>query len=219
MYPLFKRLFDIGLTLTSLVVLSPVIIVIAVLIKITDSGPVFYRGVRVGRGNRPFIMLKFRTMVANADKIGVSSTALDDPRITSIGRFLRRYKLDELPQLFNVLVGEMSFVGPRPEIQKFVDLFTEEESAILSVPPGITDWASLWNSDEGAILAGSPDPDRDYLVKIRPIKIRFQLEYVKKRSFLVDMGILIRTGIAVLSKSKAPALADIERDSQDVTNS
>jgi len=132
-------------------------------------------------------------MVADAEKIGGPSTADDDPRITKLGRFLRKYKLDELSQLINVLRGEMSLVGPRPEVQHYVDMFTEEEKAILSVRPGITDWASLWNPDEGAILAGSPDPEKAYMEKIRPQKLKLQLKYVRKHSFWIDLKIILLT--------------------------
>lgn len=137
-------------------------------------------------------------MVVNAEELGGPSTADDDPRITKIGKWCRKYKLDELPQLINVLRGEMSFVGPRPEVQHYVDMFTEKERAILSVRPGITDWASLWNPDEGAVLAGSPDPERTYMEKIRPTKIELQLKYVKKLSFLIDLQIITQTFLTIL---------------------
>jgi lipopolysaccharide/colanic/teichoic acid biosynthesis glycosyltransferase len=137
-------------------------------------------------------------MVMNADAIGPSSTAADDPRITPLGRILRKYKFDELPQLINVFKGEMSLVGPRPEVESYVTLFSEEEKQILSVPPGITDWASLWNSDEGAVLAGYEDPEKAYMELIRPEKLRLQLEYVRRHSFWVDLSILIQTALAVL---------------------
>jgi len=129
----------------------------------------------------------------DAERLGASSTPDDDGRITRIGWFLRRHKLDELPQLINVLVGDMSLVGPRPEVKKFTDLYMDEETAILTVRPGITDWASLWNSDEGTLLKGSRDPDRDYFEKIRPEKIRLQLKYVQDRSFRTDVKILFLT--------------------------
>ena len=145
-------------------------------------------------------------MVVNADRIGGPSTAGDDPRVTPVGRFLRRTKLDELPQLLNVLLGDMSFVGPRPEVKQYVDMYTEEEKAILTVRPGITDWASLWNPDEGAVLAGSDDPERDYLEKIRPQKLRWQLEYVRRRSFWVDIVIIAQTIRTVASRHESPAL-------------
>ena len=217
MYPAAKRLFDIVFALLGLALTLPLFAVIAFLIKRDSEGPVFYRAPRVGKDGKPFKMLKFRTMVANADKIGGPSTANDDPRITRVGRFLRRYKLDELPQLINVLKGEMSFVGPRPEVQQYVDMYTEEEKAILTVKPGITDWASLWNSDEGAVLAGSPDPEKAYLELIRPTKVKLQLEYVRKRSFLTDLGILLRTVMAVVCRSTSPAVSGggEERRSRD----
>jgi len=139
-------------------------------------------------------------MVVDAEKMGVSSTSDDDQRITRIGKFLHKYKLDELPQLINVLKGEMSIVGPRPEVQHYVDMFTEEEKAILSVRPGITDWASLWNPDEGAILAGSTYPEKTYMEKIRPEKIRLQLKYVRERSFWGDLKIIFQTILTVILK-------------------
>jgi len=197
-----KRIFDIIASATGLVIFSPLMLVIAYLIKREDGGPVFYRGVRVGRYGKPFRIYKFRTMVVNAEKVGGPSTADDDPRITRIGKVLRKYKLDELPQLINVLKGEMSIVGPRPEVQFYVDMFTEEEKAILSVRPGITDWASLWNPDEGAILAGSPDPEKTYMEKIRPTKIKLQLKYVKERSFWVDLKIIALTILTVITKRR-----------------
>jgi len=188
-----KRLFDIVFSLLGLMLTTPILLILAILIKREDGGPVFYRGVRVGLHGNPFRIFKFRTMVVNAEKIGGSSTADDDPRITKIGKFIRKYKLDELPQLINVLKGEMSFVGPRPEVQHYVNMYTNEEKAILNVKPGITDWASMWNSDEGAILAGSTDAEKTYMEKIRPEKIRLQLKYVKERSFWVDVIMVFQT--------------------------
>ena len=188
-----KRLFDIVFSLLGLMLTTPILLILAILIKREDGGPVFYRGVRVGRHGKLFRIFKFRTMVVNAEKIGGSSTADDDPRITKIGKFIRKYKLDELPQLINVLKGEMSFVGPRPEVQHYVNMYTNEEKAILNVKPGITDWASMWNSDEGAILAGSTDAEKTYMEKIRPEKIRLQLKYVKERSFWVDVIMVFQT--------------------------
>ena len=192
-----KRFFDIAMALAGLLVLSPVLLAVAAWIKLDSPGPVFYRGRRVGFKGASFRIFKFRTMVVNADRIGGSSTSNDDPRITRAGKALRRHKLDELPQLLNVLVGNMSLVGPRPEVEHYVQMFTEEEKAILTVRPGITDWASLWNPDEGSLLAGSVDPERTYLEKVRPGKLRLQLEYVRNRTFFADLGILIRTMAAV----------------------
>ncbi|MBM2832909.1 MAG: pglB [Candidatus Brocadiaceae bacterium] len=197
---MLKRLFDIVCSLLGLIVFFPILLILALIIKREDGGPVFYRGVRVGRNGKLFKIFKFRTMVVNAEKIGGSSTADDDPRITKIGKFMRKHKLDELSQLINVLKGEMSFVGPRPEVQHYVNMYTDEEKIILSVKPGITDWASLWNSDEGAILAGSPDPEKTYLEMIRPEKIRLQLQYVKKHSLRVDVKIILQTILKIMKK-------------------
>lgn len=202
-----KRLFDIIFGVLALAIASPVMLFIAVRLKIDDGGPVFYRGRRVGRHGVPFFMLKFRTMVIDAERRGGPSTAADDPRITGVGLLLRRYKLDELPQLVNVVRGDMSFVGPRPEVEKYVAMFTEEERAILTVRPGITDWASLWNSDEGALLAGSSDPERTYLEIIRPHKVRLQLAYVRRQSFTTDLRIIAETIAAVVLRRPAPAVA------------
>ncbi|MCK5094359.1 MAG: sugar transferase [Spirochaetes bacterium] len=190
---MLKSLFDTVFSFIGLVVFLPLMATIVILIRKEDGGPIFYRGIRVGRYGRPFKIFKFRTMVANAEKLGGPSTADDDPRITKTGKFLRKYKLDELPQLINVLKGEMSFVGPRPEVQHYVDMFTEEEKAILNVRPGITDWASLWNPDEGAILKGSKDPEKAYMEKIRPEKLKLQLKYVREGSFRIDLKIILLT--------------------------
>jgi lipopolysaccharide/colanic/teichoic acid biosynthesis glycosyltransferase len=188
-----KRLFDIVFSILGLAISLPIFICLALRIKREDRGPIFYRGLRVGKDGKLFRMFKYRTMVANADKIGGFSTADDDPRITKTGKVIRRLKLDELPQLLNVLKGDMSFVGPRPEVKHYVDMYTEDEKAILTVRPGITDWASLWNSDEGAVLAGSPDPEKTYMDKIRPEKIRLQLKYVRERTSWIDIKIILAT--------------------------
>jgi len=197
---MIKRIFDISFSMIGLIILSPLLLIIAYLIKKEDGGPIFYRGVRIGQFGKPFRIFKFRTMVVNADKIGGPSTADDDPRITKIGKILRKYKIDELPQLVNVLKGEMSIVGPRPEVPFYVDMFTEEEKRILDVKPGITDWASLWDCDEGAILAGSSDPEKTYMEKIRPIKIKLQLRYVDNHSFFTDLKIIFLTILTVITK-------------------
>jgi lipopolysaccharide/colanic/teichoic acid biosynthesis glycosyltransferase len=195
-----KRLSDILISSIVLLFAAPIIAALALMIKKEDRGPVLYRGVRTGLGGKPFRIFKFRTMVVDAEKIGGSSTADDDPRITRMGKLIRRYKFDELPQFLNVLLGDMSLVGPRPEVKYYTDMYTESEKAILTVRPGITDWASLWNSDEGAALAGIKDPEKYYLEKIRPEKIRLQLEYVQRRSFLTDMSILVRTFWAIAGR-------------------
>ncbi|HCM36465.1 MAG: hypothetical protein A3J30_04610 [Candidatus Wildermuthbacteria bacterium RIFCSPLOWO2_02_FULL_47_9c] len=193
-----KRLLDLVLSSIGLFLASPFLLIIALAIKLDLPGPVFYRGVRVGKHGKQFRMFKFRSMVANADKIGGPSTAGDDPRLTPVGKLLKKYQLDELPQLFNVLRGEMSIVGPRPEVPLYVDMMTEEEKrVILSVRPGMTDWASLWNFHEGEILRGSKDPEKTYQEKIRPEKIRLQMKYVKERNLWVDLKIIVKTVLEI----------------------
>jgi lipopolysaccharide/colanic/teichoic acid biosynthesis glycosyltransferase len=188
-----KRLCDIVVSAVALLLLLPVFTVVGILIKLDSPGPVFHRGTRIGRHGRPFHIFKFRTMVVGADTKGPSSTTADDPRITPIGRFIRRFNLDELPQFINVFKGEMSIVGPRPQVLWAVELYTEEERTILSVRPGITDWATIWIRDEGELLRGSTDPDKDYLEKIWPEKRRLQLEYVRNHSVWVDLQIMFKT--------------------------
>lgn len=190
---MIKRLFDIGCSAIGLVILAPVLFLLAFWIKLEDGGRILYRGERVGRFGKPFKMLKFRTMVFNAEQLGGSSTADGDLRITRFGRFLRKYKFDELPQLFNVLLGDMSFVGPRPQVSWAVDLYTTEERALLSVRPGITDYASIRFRNEAEILCGSTNPDRDYLEKIAPEKIRLGLKYVDNQTFWLDVKIILAT--------------------------
>ena len=208
-----KRIFDIIVSILCLVVFSPAFLTAALIIKLGDGGSVFYRGTRIGKDGKPFRIFKFRTMVVDAEKIGGPSTADDDPRITRIGKFLRKTKLDELPQIINVLTGEMSIVGPRPEVPVYVDMFSEEEKAILSVRPGITDYASIWNPDEGAALKGSDDPERVYKEKIRPKKIELQLRYIKERSFLTDIKIIMQTFKAVVGRRKPALLGEEKNDS------
>lgn len=189
-----KRLFDITFSSLGLIILSPLLIIIALIIKLESKGPVLYKGIRVGRHGKPFKVYKFRSMVANAEDLGGPSTPADDPRLTKIGKFLKKYQLDEIPQLINVVKGEMSLVGPRPEVQMYVDKFSKEErKTILSVQPGMTDYASLWNFHEGEVLRGSADPEKTYLEKIRPKKIELQLKYVKERSFCGDIKLILRT--------------------------
>lgn len=198
---MFKRLFDIIVSFTGLLIISPVLLTIALYIKAGGGGPVFYRGLRVGKNGRIFSIYKFRTMVVDAEKIGGVSTADDDPRITIVGKFLRTYKLDELPQLINVLKGEMSIVGPRPEVPSEVETYTDEEKRVLDVQPGITDWASLTFHNEGEILRGSIDPHQTYREKIKPEKMKLAMRYVDNRSFFTDIHIILQT-IAMLVKSR-----------------
>jgi lipopolysaccharide/colanic/teichoic acid biosynthesis glycosyltransferase len=198
-----KRLFDLTISAIALLFLSPLFLLIAACLHTICGGPVFYSGKRVGLRGKVFKMHKFRTMVPDAEQLGGSCTGADDPRITRFGSWLRQVKLDELPQLLNVFLGEMSLVGPRPEVAEFVALFNAEERAILSVRPGITDWASIWDCDEGRVLAGSSNPERIYLERIRPEKIRLQLEYVRRHSFGTDLTILFETvRVLILRPSK-----------------
>jgi len=193
-----KRLFDVIASSAGLVVLLPLLAVLAIVLKRESTGAVFYRGLRAGQHGRPFRIFKFRTMVVDADKLGGPTSSADDPRITRVGSFLRRYKLDELPQLINVLKGEMSLVGPRPEVVQEVLLYTDEEKRLLEVRPGITDWASIRFRNEGEILRGSDDPHQTYREKIRPEKIRLGLEYVRCHSFMTDCKIILRTLKAIV---------------------
>ena len=201
-----KRIFDLSVATLGLIALSPILIGIIIWIKIDSKGDVFYRGMRIGRNGKSFRIFKFRTMVMNAESIGPSSTSGDDPRITKIGSFMRKYKIDELPQLINVVKGEMSLVGPRPEVNRFVDMYNEEEKAILTTRPGITDWASLKFPNEDEILKAHadeyPDADDAYAVYIRPEKLRLQLAYVKNHNLLTDLRILYKTFAVIINKIK-----------------
>ncbi|HEY8686951.1 MAG TPA: sugar transferase [Chloroflexota bacterium] len=190
---------DLVVALAGLLLASPAFVVVALLIRREDGGPVFYTPIRVGKGGRPFRMYKFRTMLVNADRIGGPSTAGDDPRLTRFGARIRRYKVDELPQLINVVRSEMSLVGPRPEVQHYVDMYSPAEREILSVKPGITDWASIKYRNEAEILRGAADPEQAYMERIRPGKIALGLEYVRRQSVWVDLSILAATARAVLT--------------------
>lgn len=200
-----KRVFDITVALFATVAALPVLVLLALAVKVTSSpGPTLYRGLRAGLGGRPFRILKFRTMVQNADQLGGPSTSGDDPRLTRIGRVMRRFKLDELPQLLNVLAGDMSFVGPRPEVLSEVEEYTEEQRQILQIRPGITDWASIWNSNEESVLAGAADPHEAYKRLIQPTKLRLQLAYCHERTFLVDVEILLGTLLKLFRPTWVP---------------
>lgn len=175
-----------------ILILFPFLVVLSLLIPLTSKGPVFYRGDRAGLHGKPFKIYKFRTMVVDAEKIGGPSTGLNDPRITPIGKFLRRYKLDELPQLINILKGEMSFVGPRPQVERYTNLYKGEETIILSVRPGITDYASVHFVNMDSTL-GDGDVDRKYATEVEPYKNILRIKYVNEQSFFVDMKILYQT--------------------------
>ena len=203
--PVAKRMLDLSLSSVGLLLLTPLMAVIAALVKLEDGGSAFYRATRIGRAGRPFHMLKFRSMVTGADRIGGPIAADNDPRVTRVGRVLRKWKLDELPQLVNVLRGEMSLVGPRPEVSEYVALFTTEERAILEVCPGLTDWASLWACRQGALLAEYGDANQAYLALIRPTKLKLQLLYISDGSFRTDCQILALTALRLLGWRGLPA--------------
>lgn len=196
---MIKIIFDIIFSFLGLIITAPILLLFAALIKLDSRGPVFYRGLRSGSYGKPFKIFKFRSMVVNADKIGGPSTSADDSRLTKFGKFLRKYNLDELPQLINILKGEMSFVGPRPEVPSEIETYEEEiRRIILSVRPGMTDLATLANIHEEEILKGSSDPHQTYREKIKPEKIRLGLEYVKTKSFQLDLKIIFKTIISAI---------------------
>jgi lipopolysaccharide/colanic/teichoic acid biosynthesis glycosyltransferase len=186
-----------------LLILSPVFIILWLAVKIGSPGPVFYRQQRVGKGNKDFTLLKFRSMYIDADKKGqLITVGKRDPRVTGIGYYLRKFKLDELPQLINVLRGDMSLVGPRPEVRKYVNYYTPEQMKVLSVRPGITDPASIAFSNENDLLAGKEDPEKYYIEEIMPQKLALNLEYIRRQSFWRDIGFILKTFMAVFIKRK-----------------
>jgi len=187
-----KTIFDTTFALLALIIISPVFIIISFAVKITSDGEIFYKGVRAGKNNVPFKIYKFRTMVQNAENIGGHSTALNDFRLTTIGRFLRRYKLDELPQFINILKGDMSLVGPRPQVIYYTNKYKGEFKLILSTKPGLTDLATLYFFDMDKVL-GSKNVNEKYAIEIEPIKNLLRLKYVKEQSFFLDIRILIET--------------------------
>jgi lipopolysaccharide/colanic/teichoic acid biosynthesis glycosyltransferase len=193
-----KRLLDISAALLGLLVTSPILLMSALAIKLTSRGPVLFRQERVGQNFRPFRINKFRSMVVDAPNQGRAITAGADPRITGIGHFLRKTKLDELPQLWNVLVGEMSLVGPRPEVAKYVELFHQDYEEILLVRPGITDPASIEFRNESELLGQAADPEVEYVRNILPRKITLSRTYIRERSFLGDLGIILRTFLKIV---------------------
>lgn len=193
-----KRLFDLFFVIPGLLLLAPVLLTIALIIKLKDGGDVMFKQVRVGQHGKNFEVLKFRTMVLNAEKLGDKVTTGDDPRITPIGHILRKYKFDELPQLINVLKGEMSLVGPRPEVPEYVEFYPDDvRNIVLSVPPGMTDRASIEFVNENELLSGSKDPVDDYKNKVLPIKLEYYVDYVKRRSLYLDFTLIIKTIVAI----------------------
>ena len=189
---MLKRIFDIISSLFGLILLSPFMIIIAILIKLDSKGPIFFKQVRVTKNGREFKIFKYRTMRVGSDKFS-QITVGKDSRITKVGDFLRKYKLDEIPQLINVLIGDMSLVGPRPEVPKYVALYTEEQKEILKVRAGITDYASIEFSNENDILANEADPEKAYIEKIMPKKIELNKKYLSEISILTDIKIILLT--------------------------
>ncbi len=193
-----KRTFDIIASGLGLICLSPLFIFLAVWIKLDSKGPVFYRQTRVGRGNKDFRLFKFRSMRPDSDKLGLITVGGRDPRVTRSGYYIRKYKLDEFPQLINVFKGDMSLVGPRPEVRKYVDMYTPEQMHVLDVRPGITSLASIRYRNENDLLAAADDPDRCYIEQVMPDKLAIDLEYVKHASLSTDIRLIFSTLRAIL---------------------
>lgn len=197
MYIISKRIFDIFSSAIALLVFSPFFLIIALFIVLDSRGGVFYAQVRVGKNGKEFRLLKFRSMRPNSDKAG-ELTVGNDSRVTKIGRFIRKFKLDEIPQLINILKGEMSVVGPRPEVPRYVKLYSQEQLKVLDVLPGLTDYASLEYLDEQKILGKAEDPEKAYIEEVMPEKLRLNLKYIKERSLLVDIGLIFKTLLGIL---------------------
>lgn len=193
-----KRTFDVFAAAVGLALLSPLLAIAALAVRLSSPGPIFFRQERVGRGFKPFFILKFRSMVQDAPQRGAAVTSGEDPRITRVGRILRATKIDELPQLVNVLRGEMSLVGPRPEVPKYVELFRADYEEILRVRPGITDLASLKYHDEASILGQAEDPEREYIERVLPEKIKLAKEYVARSSVFFDLRVILATVVRVV---------------------
>ena len=188
-----KRLFDITASFFGILILSPLFIFISLWVGLSSKGGVFYKQIRVGRNNKDFKLYKFRSMRVNSDKQGLLTVGSKDSRITKAGYFIRKYKIDELPQLFNVLKGDMSFVGPRPEVRRYVDLYSEEQMKVLSVRPGITDPASIKYRNENDLLSSASTPEEYYIQHIMPDKLKINIDYINKRTFVKDIKIIFQT--------------------------
>lgn len=190
---IIKRIFDIVCSGLGLIILSPFLLFVAIRIKMGSDGPVFFKQIRVGEKGKEFKILKFRTMVVDAEKLGRQITVGNDNRITKIGAFLRKYKIDELPQLINVFKGDMSLVGPRPEVPRYVNMYTEEQRKVLDVKPGITDLASIRYRDENELLGQAENPDEFYINTIMPDKLALNVEYINKSNIFLDIYIILKT--------------------------
>lgn len=196
---MIKRLFDIVFSLIGLILLLPLLLIIALIIIIESRGSVFYKQVRVGKDNTNFKIFKFRTMFVGSDKKGLLTVGNKDPRVTKTGYFLRKYKLDELPQLINVLLGNMSFVGPRPEVRHYVNFYSKDDLIILTVKPGITDYASIYFRNEVEILKASDNPEKLYIEQILPKKIALNKQYIENNSLFTDIKIILKTILTIIS--------------------
>ncbi|WP_421381821.1 sugar transferase [Bacillus salacetis] len=205
---LIKRAFDSVVSCIGLLVLSPLFIIISVIIKFDSKGPILFKQIRIGKGGKEFKIYKFRTMVTNAEKKGMQITVGKDSRITKVGHFLRKVKLDELPQLINVLFGDMSFVGPRPEVPRYVARYNKYQRNILKIRPGITDIASIEYRDENNILSKSNDPEREYINNIMPHKIELNVKYLDRLSVIYDLKIILST-IQIIMKDSINKVKDI----------
>ena len=190
---MLKRLLDIIFSMFGILLLSPLFVVFGLLVKLTSKGPILYSQKRIGLHGKEFSLFKFRTMLIGADKKGLLTIGEKDARITNLGLFLRKYKLDELPQLINVFNGTMSFVGPRPEVKKYVDLYSEEQRKVLNIRPGITDWASIFYRHENITLGQSSDPEKEYIEKIMPAKLNYNLIYINNYTVIEYFKIIFRT--------------------------
>lgn len=196
---MIKRLFDIFFSLIGLILLLPVFLLIAIIIVVDSRGGVFYRQTRVGKDAKDFRLFKFRSMRTDADKKGLLTVGGKDSRITRVGYYIRKYKVDELPQLINVLIGDMSLVGPRPEVRRYTDLYNSEQQKVLSVKPGITDYASIEYSNENELLGKASDPEKVYIEEIMPAKLKLNLKYIAEQGVITDLKIIWMTFVKILS--------------------
>jgi len=199
---MIKRIFDIVFSLLGLIITFPVFIVLALAIILESRGGIFYKQERIGKNFKPFILYKFRSMYTGSDKKGLLTVGEKDNRITKVGYFIRKYKLDELAQLINVLKGDMSLVGPRPEVKKYVDLYNDEQKKVLLVKPGITDYASIEYFNENKLLENSPDPEKTYIEEIMPHKLKLNLKYIEDQSLLTDLKIILKTIFKIFNRNQ-----------------
>ncbi len=196
---MIKRCFDIIFSIIGLIFLSPILIIIAITLKLDSKGPVLFQQDRVGKDNEGFKIFKFRTMRLNADKLGLLTVGDKDPRVTKVGYYLRKYKLDEFPQLFNVFIGNMSFVGPRPEVRKYVNHYTVSDLEIIKLKPGITDYASIYFRNEAELLKSATDYEKTYIEEIMPEKIRLNKIYLNKNNIFIDVKIIFKTLLSIIT--------------------